>query len=389
MPYRHLVNQHQNKTAEIFVYGYIGDEVMAADILTAIRALENVNDKIIFRINSGGGNMFEGLAIFNAIRNCKCATEAMIDGVAASMGSVIPMACNSVQMSKVAMFMTHRASGLMGGNANEMRNYAQLMESMETAVCNIYAAKTGLTCEEARTKYISNEDRWLTAQEALAEKIIDGIYDSESVISAPAAALKDERKLVDFYNESLPQIKFSIDMIKLELTAQQAMAMGFIGTENETAKQAAIDSLVAKAKKTEALELELTEEKAKTIVSETRVKELEDEKRLSLVSGLVDKAIADKKLAAGDREDYIKLATADYDTTEKLIQGMKAHTSIETTLSAGGNTDANAAAVAELMKESGRNLYMSGKLETLRTLSFPDFKIKFKEWAGADYMGES
>ena len=147
-----IVNQLENNIAEILLYGYIGEDVISGDFVRELKRLENVNKKINIRINSGGGSIFEGLAIFNAIKNCKAEVIGYIDGIAASMGSVIAMACKKVYMSKVAMFMTHRASGMAFGNANDMRTYAQLMETLESAICSIYAAKTGLTTEQAKQK---------------------------------------------------------------------------------------------------------------------------------------------------------------------------------------------------------------------------------------------
>jgi hypothetical protein len=102
------------------------------------------------------------------------------------------------------------------------------------------------------------------------------------------------------------------------------------------------------------------------------------------VNNLVDGAIAAKKLAAGDRERYVKLAKADFDTTKELIDSMQAFESLETRLSAGGSGDANGAELAELVKLSGRELYMGGKFERLKALSPEQFKLKYKEYWGTD-----
>lgn len=168
------------------------------------------------------------------------------------------------------------------------------------------------------------------------------------------------------------------DMSILKL---MAITLGLADTATE-------DQVTAKLKELKTAADAAGETSTKLSAAEAKVKELEDKERLSLVTGLVDKAIGEKKLSAGDRDKYIKLATADYDTTEELIKGMTAYSSIENNLS-GTGSESNAAAVAELMKESGRNLYMSGKLETLRKLSFPDFKIKYKEYYGQEFAGQA
>lgn len=170
----------ENKTAEILLYGYIGgDDVVALDFVRELRALEKTCDLINIRINSVGGSIFDGFAIFNAIRAAKCNVDTYIDGIAASMASVIALAGRKCYMSKVARYMSHRASGGCFGNADELRTNAELLEGLESDISNIYAARTGLTPEEAKAKYLPvGKDRWITAQEALSEKIIDGIYDA-------------------------------------------------------------------------------------------------------------------------------------------------------------------------------------------------------------------
>ncbi len=117
---------------------------------------------------------------------------------------------------------------------------------------------------------------------------------------------------------------------------------------------------------------------------EAKLATMETANKLSIVTNLVDGAIAAKKLAAGDRDAYIKLATADFDTTEALLNGMQAYAGLQATLGAGGTADSSAT-VAKLMEQSGRNLYMNGGLEELKKLSMPSFEIKYKEWCGEDY----
>lgn len=101
------------------------------------------------------------------------------------------------------------------------------------------------------------------------------------------------------------------------------------------------------------------------------------------VEALIDGAISANKLAAGDREKYLKLAKADFDTTKELIDGMKPYKSIETQLSA--TTESNAGELAELTKLSGTDLWKQGKLERLQKLSAEQFKLKYKEAFGVEY----
>jgi hypothetical protein len=103
------------------------------------------------------------------------------------------------------------------------------------------------------------------------------------------------------------------------------------------------------------------------------------------IGDLVDGAITAKKLAAGDREKYVKLATADFDTVKELIEGMKAYESIESKLTGAGKTPAEQHELAELVKLSGDQLYMQGKLARLKELDLEMFKGKYKEALGTEF----
>lgn len=201
-----IVNKTNDGYAEIFVYGYIGDSwseegVTAAAFTKELRKLEKEYSLIKVRINSGGGSVFDGIAMFNAIRQCKVDTEAYIDGVAASMAMPLAFACKKVYISKFSHGMSHRVTGGGYGNADDMRQTAKLMEDLEGNIAEIIAERTGLTPEAAKKKYLNNSDRWINAQEALKEGLVDGIYDGEQVDAPKNSATAME--LMNNYNTVL------------------------------------------------------------------------------------------------------------------------------------------------------------------------------------------
>jgi hypothetical protein len=112
---------------------------------------------------------------------------------------------------------------------------------------------------------------------------------------------------------------------------------------------------------------------------------LKSEQEKARIDGLVDSAIAEKRLTVPDRERYIKLATADFQTTSELIASMKPHRSVETMLSTVSND--NALEAAELMKLTGKTLYMDGKLERLKVIHPEGFKLKYREAFGIEFKG--
>lgn len=115
----------------------------------------------------------------------------------------------------------------------------------------------------------------------------------------------------------------------------------------------------------------------------TKLVELQEAATNAKVESLIDGAIAAKKLAAGDRERYIKLAKADFDTTSELIGAMKPYQPIESQL--GAQSNANANEVAELCKLSGKELWKQGKLDRLKDLDNAQFKLKYKEAFGVEF----
>jgi ATP-dependent Clp endopeptidase proteolytic subunit ClpP len=373
------INQLTNNAAEVIIYGYIGEAVLSGDVIKAIRALEPLNTKITFRINSGGGSIFEGLAIFNAIKNCQCDTEAYIDGLAASMGSVIAMACKKIYMSKYAMFMTHRAKGGTTGSAQDMRTTATLMESLENTMATIYAERTGMTTEDAAIKYLGKDDRWLTADEAKAEHIIDGIYDGE-LSGMPPIDMRTEKELCGFYASTYNLEKFTTDMKEIKLTAEQATYLG--ATSNEPMHmQAVLDGLIGKAQKVDALEASLTATNAKLVLAEAKIKTAEAAGRVAEITAIIKDGVNSKKMTV---EMGAQLAT-DYaekpDELKKLVAALPVFASVVSAI----NT--STASKEALANKTWDEMDKDGTLEKCKAETPVVFKAKFQEKFGKEYAG--
>lgn len=370
------INQVNGTTAEILMYGYIGsEEVNANDFTQALKKLEATCTLINLRINSGGGSIFEGLAIFNAIKNCKCDVDAYIDGLAASMASVIPLACRKIYMSKMAMLMTHRPSGAVMGNPDQLRSHADMLEQLEQTVTNIYAERTGLSIEDVKTKYLGAADNWLNATQALDAKIIDGIYDgpAKKNITVPVA-MRNEKDLINLFTNYLTET----NMKQFMLTAEAMAVLSLTADADATAVNDAIAKLAAKASNADALktQLDTVSQKLQTVQADAVNAKAE---------GLIDGAIGAGKIPAGDKEKYVKLAKADFESTKEVVDGMKAYTSIQQQMNNEGNDAVKSARLAELIKMSGQELYMKGHFEELKVLSMDVFKAKYKEYFGGDY----
>ena len=288
-----IVNQVNATTAEILLYGFIGEyeAIDDAAFITDLRTLENSYTTINMRVNCGGGDVYKGLAIFNAIQNSKAHINGFVDGIAASMGAVVIAACKTVQMSQYSRYMTHRVSGYMGGNADDMRNFADQLEQLEITIATIISKRTGLTVDEAKSKYITNQDRWIGADQALTEKLIDGIYDANPV-DVPA-------------NESNPQQLFNAYHKVFNISSNNQLEMKSIALLlglPENATEAEINAAVTKLKNEKE-----TAENAMRQNIKARAK------------ALVDRSITNKQLVEADRAVFEPLAESNYEAAEAAI----------------------------------------------------------------------
>jgi ATP-dependent protease ClpP protease subunit len=169
------VNLVQNAAeATIYVYDVIDADwgVGAKDVLAAINEAKDA--KVLnIRINSPGGDVFEGRAIMEAIKRFDGKTVAHIDSLAASAATSIALSADEVVMSDGALFMIHNASGMVWGDKNAMRDTANLLEKVEASIVGDYTSKTGKDTQVIVD--MMNEETWMTAQEALDHGFVDRI----------------------------------------------------------------------------------------------------------------------------------------------------------------------------------------------------------------------
>jgi ATP-dependent Clp protease, protease subunit len=162
----------QNKTekaAEILIYEQIGKSwwddsgVSAKEFVTDLAKL-NV-ETIDLHINSPGGSVFEGNSIYNALKAHKAKVHVKIDGIAASIASVIAMAGDTVEMPENAMMMIHDPWSFSMGNASDMRKEADALDKIKVGLVAAYRNKSGQTDDEIGK--LMTDETWMTAKEAV------------------------------------------------------------------------------------------------------------------------------------------------------------------------------------------------------------------------------
>jgi len=202
----------QGKTSGI-VDVYIFDEIGAYGV-NAQSFLEEIkshkNTPINLHINCVGGDVFDGMAIYNILKKRTAKTTVYIEGIAASMGSVIALAADRVVMAENSLFMIHNAWGGAMGEASEMRKTASLLEKISNEIADIYVKKTNLSYD--KVKEMMDEETWLNADEALELGFVDSISDAIKV-----AAKYDVSKFKNITNEEIKN-KLSINLKRKKMT---------------------------------------------------------------------------------------------------------------------------------------------------------------------------
>lgn len=177
----------------VSIYDVIGEDWWTGGGFTAKRmaaALRSIgSNPVTVKINSPGGDMFEGIAIYNLLRDHPAKVTIEVMGWAASAASIIAMAGDDIRMGLGTFMMVHNAWGVVVGNRHDMRSGADLFDGFDSAIADIYEARTGMD-RKAITKLMDAET-FMGPSEAVENGFADGIDEGRSDASASAAATPD------------------------------------------------------------------------------------------------------------------------------------------------------------------------------------------------------
>jgi ATP-dependent protease ClpP protease subunit len=168
--------QQQGPSTDIYLYDAIGEwGVTAQDFVDALRGV--VTGTITMYVNCEGGEVFDGLAIYEALRRHPANVTAFVDGIAASAASFVVMAADRIVMAERARMMIHDAHGIAMGNARDMRSMADLLDNLSDTIADIYAERTGKTRDEWRAAMQAADGgpdgTWYDAKAAVKAKLAD------------------------------------------------------------------------------------------------------------------------------------------------------------------------------------------------------------------------
>jgi ATP-dependent Clp protease protease subunit len=181
MPNIRFVNKG-NSRGEIWLYDVVGEGwfggMSAKTFVAEMQKLGKV-DVINLHINSPGGSVFDGVAIYNSLKNHPARIEVDVDSEASSIASVIAMAGDEIRMASNAMMMIHDPEGMARGNAEDMRKTADLLDQVKGVIADTYAKRTGK--KYADVVALMAEETWMTADEALQMGFADVVTGEQRI----------------------------------------------------------------------------------------------------------------------------------------------------------------------------------------------------------------
>jgi len=176
----------RGKKGEILLYGDIGegfftDGITAKDFIGNLNAMGNVSE-IDIRVNSPGGDVFEGFSIYNALIRHPAKINVHVDGLAASIASIIAMSGDSINISDNGMMMIHEPWSMAVGDADEFRAKAQTLDKMRENLLATYVSRTG--GDRDAISGLMKAETWMTAEEAVSRGFADFKVESEMMAAS-------------------------------------------------------------------------------------------------------------------------------------------------------------------------------------------------------------
>lgn len=169
--------------ASIGIYDVVGDpwsdNPVTAKRIAAILRTIGAENPVVVNINSPGGDVFEGLAIYNLLREHKGAVTVRVLGVAASIASIIAMAGDEVQIARTGFLMVHNSWTYAAGNRNDFRALADTLEPFDRAMASVYAARTGEAADAMAE--LMDAESWIGGEAAVDQGFADALLASDAV----------------------------------------------------------------------------------------------------------------------------------------------------------------------------------------------------------------
>ena len=246
------IKNNASEASDVYLFNDIGTfGITAQSFIDEIKEYDN--KELNIHINSLGGEVFEGMAIYSIIQRRKAKTTVYIEGIAASIASVIALAADEVIMSENSLLMIHNAWGGTQGDARDMRKQADVLDKITNEIAEVYVKKTNIPYDEVIE--MMNEETWLTAEEAVALGFVNSISEPIKV-----AAKYDVSRFKNITNKKMDTILSLTEKKKINMTE-----------ELKTWFNSKVDEIIAKVK-----DGKETRETAESVEVEVKLTDNED-----------------------------------------------------------------------------------------------------------------
>lgn len=202
---------NKSDVCEVYLYGDVGawDEVNVADFKAQLEGIDN-EKPLNIHISSYGGEVNEGLTIASIIKQHKGKTKAIIDSWACSIASIIACSCDEVEMYNSSMLMIHNALCCAFGNAEELRQQANVLDKISNSLKTVYLEKSNGKLDLEKITELMDAESWLSAEECLEYGLCNTIIDSQKAVA------KLDVGILDKYNNVPKQIINQIKQQNIE-----------------------------------------------------------------------------------------------------------------------------------------------------------------------------
>ncbi|UXU54256.1 Clp protease ClpP [Staphylococcus agnetis] len=171
-------------------------------------SLDDVDKDVLIRLNSPGGDAFQGIEIYNYLKNHSSHITIEVTALAASAASIIAMAADELVMSKGASLMIHEAATIAIGNKADVKKTLNALETVDASIIEVYKDKTGL--DENEIEQLMSAETWFTAKDAVDKGFADKLKDT---VETPKETQEDVEN-----NSEMMAIKNEIEGLKIQLS---------------------------------------------------------------------------------------------------------------------------------------------------------------------------
>ncbi len=289
--------EEAKETKDIFIYDMIGGGGITAKQIVNELEKAGKTTPINLRINSAGGDVFEGIAIYNSLKKHNSTVNVEVEGLAASMASIVMLAGDTISASENSLIMVHNPSVGIQGESKELTKKAELLDKIKDQMVGIYVNRTGLS-EKDVIKMMDTET-WLTANEALEIGLVTSVGEPIKVAAVNGTVFNNAPSWVAEFKKTqnpsvMDDILSMLTNLKNKITGIKEDTPAGVRILDDLAVKNEIVNLAEKVHETSAINDELVDTLSLVATHEAHITELEKELNKLKATPTSDKVIADK-----------------------------------------------------------------------------------------------